>query len=84
MKKSRRALPPALLVTAALAAPGGAVAQSGQEGYTPDIPPPVEQRDPGEELPFTGLDLGLLGAGGASLLLMGVAVRRLTRETDSV
>jgi len=35
------------------------------------------------ELPFTGLDLGLLGVAGASLLLMGVGMRRITRAHDS-
>jgi len=34
------------------------------------------------ELPFTGLDLGLLGVAGASLLLMGVGMRRITRAHD--
>lgn len=28
-------------------------------------------------LPFTGVDLGLIGAGGAALLLLGAALRRL-------
>lgn len=36
------------------------------------------------ELPFTGLDLGLLGLAGASLLLVGVGMRRVTRAHDSV
>lgn len=35
------------------------------------------------ELPFTGLDLGLLGVAGASLLLMGVGMRHMTRAHDS-
>ncbi len=35
------------------------------------------------ELPFTGLDLGLLGVAGASLLLMGAGMRRMTRSHDS-
>ncbi len=35
------------------------------------------------ELPFTGLDLGLLGVAGASLLLMGAGMRRMTRAHDS-
>lgn len=35
------------------------------------------------ELPFTGLDLGLLGVAGASLLLMGAGMRRMTRSHGS-
>ncbi|MEJ7817208.1 MAG: hypothetical protein WKF49_00890 [Thermoleophilaceae bacterium] len=38
----------------------------------------------GDSLPFTGLDLGLVAAAGASLMLMGVGMRRLTRAPDSV
>jgi len=37
----------------------------------------------GGELPFTGLDLGLIVAAGASLMLLGVGMRRLTRGPDS-
>lgn len=33
------------------------------------------------ELPFTGLDLGLVGVAGASLLVLGFGMRRLTRES---
>jgi hypothetical protein len=35
----------------------------------------------GENLPFTGLDLGLLAAGGAMLLGVGLGVRRLAADT---
>ena len=35
-----------------------------------------------EELPFTGLDLGLIAAAGASLVLLGFGMRRLTRAPD--
>jgi len=37
-----------------------------------------------DALPFTGLDIGLVAAAGASLMLMGVGMRRLTRAPDSV
>ena len=37
----------------------------------------------GGELPFTGLDLGLVAVAGASLMLLGVGMRRLTRAPDS-
>ena len=33
------------------------------------------------DLPFTGLDLGLLAAGGAMLLGVGLGVRRLATDT---
>jgi hypothetical protein len=33
-----------------------------------------------ESLPFTGVDLALMTAGGAALLLLGFAVRRLARD----
>jgi hypothetical protein len=33
-------------------------------------------------LPFTGLDLGLLGAAGAGLLALGIGMRRLTRSSE--
>jgi hypothetical protein len=36
------------------------------------------------ELPFTGLDLLLLGGAGSVMLLLGFAVRRLTRPPDFV
>lgn len=38
----------------------------------------------GDELPFTGLDLGLVAVAGASLMVLGVGMRRLTRAPDSV
>ena len=34
-------------------------------------------------LPFTGLDLGLLGFAGAGLLGLGIGMRRLTRSSES-
>ena len=36
------------------------------------------------QLPFTGSDLGLVGLAGASLLLLGFGMRRLTRTPDTV
>lgn len=38
----------------------------------------------GNELPFTGLDLGLVAVAGASLMLLGVGMRRLTKASDPV
>jgi len=37
-----------------------------------------------DELPFTGLDLGLVAVAGFSLMLLGVGMRRLTRAPDSL
>ena len=34
----------------------------------------------GDELPFTGLDVGLVAVGGLMLLALGVGVRRVSRE----
>lgn len=97
MKNSLKTLPVllVLLLSLAIAAPA-AFAQSGQGGYIQEGPSIVDQTagDPGEEgggpvattggseLPFTGLDLGLLGLAGASLLLVGVGMRRMTRAHD--
>ncbi len=85
-----------LVLSLALAAPA-AFAQSGEGGYIQEGPSIVDRTggnatDPAEannagasaELPFTGLDLGLLGIAGASLLLMGAGMRRMTRAHDSV
>jgi len=36
------------------------------------------------QLPFTGADLGLVGLAGASLMLLGFGMRRLTRTPDAV
>jgi len=35
------------------------------------------------QLPFTGADIGLLGAAGASLVLLGFGMRRLTRTPEA-
>jgi hypothetical protein len=87
-----------LLLSLALAAPT-AFAQSSLDGYIQEGPAIVDRTsgdgdNPGGtegttgttsagELPFTGLDLGLLGVAGASLLVLGVGMRRLTRGPDA-
>lgn len=65
--------------TLALAAPGAGQAAPPQELKTS---PTVEtnsaapKADGGRKLPFSGLDLALLTAGGAPLLLIGASLRR--------
>ena len=81
------------LLMLALAAPA-AMAQSGQDGYVPPGPEVIDDTnqsdssstDPddsgsGGELPFTGLDLGLVALAGGSLLVLGFGMRRLTRAS---
>lgn len=97
-KKNLMSILTALMLTLALAAPA-AFAQSSQDGYIPEGPSVIEQTDTsgdpgdppattsevaGDELPFTGLDLGLVALAGASLMVLGVGMRRLTRSPDSV
>ena len=98
MKKSRSIIVAALAVLLLTLALGvqGAYAQSSQDGYIQPGPEVIDQTDnqdrqqdssaepsSAEELPFTGLDLGLLAAAGASLLLLGAGMRRLTRGPNS-
>jgi hypothetical protein len=79
-----------VLVLSAAAAPSFA-ASTSQEGYT--TPAGVVQSDvasnnndanttrstSGSQLPFTGLDVGLIAGAGALLVLLGVGMSRLTR-----
>ncbi len=59
-------------------------ASAGDPSSGDDTNPSAEVADTsGGELPFTGLDLGLVVAAGASLMLLGVGMRRLTRGPDS-
>ena len=100
MKNSRKTILAVMLtavLTLALTAPA-AFAQSSQDGYIqegpsvvdrtgggPDSPVSESGTSPsGDELPFTGLDLGLVAVAGASLMLLGFGMRRLTRSPGSV
>ncbi len=77
-----------VLVLGAVAAPSFA-ATTSQEGYT--TPAGVVQSDvagndanttrstSGSQLPFTGLDVGLIAGAGAVLVLLGFGMSRLTR-----
>jgi hypothetical protein len=82
-----------MVLMLAMAAPA-ANAQSSRDGYVEPGPAtlnqvggggsqPQPQASSGGELPFTGLDVGLIAIAGVSLLLMGFAMRRLTRAPDA-
>jgi hypothetical protein len=59
-------------------------ANAGDPSSGDDTNPSADIADTsGGELPFTGLDLGLIVAAGASLMLLGAGMRRLTRGPDS-
>ena len=77
-----------------LAAPGASAAPSAQSGYStpagnvqqklggahdPRRPNTGVVENRGGTLPFTGLDLGLVGVAGAVLLAFGLGVRRVSR-----
>lgn len=70
--------------------PGGQIVPGLEETPTPPrdddstgTPPrtaAASSQDEGGSLPFSGLDLGLLGAAGGMLVLLGFGLRRLTRS----
>lgn len=78
----------------ALMVPGAAFAQSTDEGYGGaggiagqiDAEGPTEApvtTDEADSLPFTGADLGVLGAAGGMLVLLGFGLRRLTHRPSA-
>jgi hypothetical protein len=68
----------ALLIVAAPAS----AATSAEEGYSPSSR--IEQRvDPGEKLPFTGLDVLAVVAVGGALLAVGVGLRKLSSSNTA-
>lgn len=76
----------ALAVVIALMVPGTALAQGSStcQAYNPQTCA-VTRNAPSSRagsLPFTGLDVGLLAAGGGVLLGAGLVVRRLSRRLD--
>ena len=92
--KTLVALSATFLMVLAIASPA-ALAQSSRDGYIQEGPSaldraggngdgenPASDGSASEELPFTGLDLGLIAAAGASFMLLGVGMRRLTRASD--
>lgn len=67
----------ALLLPASAAASGSSTCQAYNPQFCPPTPTP-----PSGQLPFTGLDVVLLLAGGGTLLAAGFVVRRLSRRLD--
>jgi hypothetical protein len=85
----------AIVCALALMVPSAAFAQSSDEGYggSGGIAGQIEsggggdapvEADEGDSLPFTGADLGVLGAAGGMLVLLGFGLRRLTHRTEPV
>jgi len=71
----------AVLVVLAVA-PSAAFASGSQcQTYNPQTCQPLEPPSSGS-LPFTGIDLGLLVAGGGALLSVGFVLRRVTRRLN--
>jgi len=70
-----------IVVAASLVAAVPALAQtSAQQGYSTPGASSQQSVDPqGHSLPFTGLDVVAVVAGGVLLLSVGLGVRRLTR-----
>jgi hypothetical protein len=84
----------ALVLVLSLTFAASAFGQSSINGYNDEagqIQAQVSERGPvkvksstgGGSLPFTGLDLGLIGATGGLLVGAGLGMRRLTRAPGS-
>ena len=74
-----------LVVAIALMVPSAALAQGSStcQAYNPQIAcTPTTATTSQGTLPFTGLDVALLAAGGGTLLGLGLIVRRLSRRID--
>jgi hypothetical protein len=71
-----------VLVPSALAAGGSAGKGYGGEGGNVQTQVSAGTAAKSGGLPFTGLDLGLLVAGGAVLVVAGAALRRAARRTS--
>lgn len=75
-----------LIAVVALILPATAMAASSTcEAYNPQVCSSVEGvggATSNSTLPFTGLDVVLLAAGGGALLGAGLVVRRISQRTD--
>lgn len=73
----------------AYSGPGGAIQTEIEPSPEPTPPEPIpplrrveKPQEASAKLPFTGLDLGLVGAAGGVLLMLGFGIRRLIRAPD--
>ena len=71
--------------------PGGVIqsqVSNGNPSSTPEAStsstPTAKTQTSSSQLPFTGLDLGLVLAAGAMLLAAGLGIRRVSRRTSAV
>jgi hypothetical protein len=70
--------------------PGGVIqsqVSNGNPSSTPEAStstPAAKTQTSSSQLPFTGLDLGLVLAAGAMLLAAGLGIRRVSRRTSAV
>jgi hypothetical protein len=72
-----------LVVAIALMVPSLAQGSSTCQAYNPQTGcTPTTSTTSTGTLPFTGLDVALLAAGGGALLGVGLVVRRLSRRID--
>lgn len=72
-----------IAVAVALLVPASAMAQDSTcQAYNPQVCSSVDGVDASSgTLPFTGLDVALLAAGGGAFMAAGFVVRRLSQRT---
>jgi hypothetical protein len=96
MRFKHLAVGAAVYLTLLVAAPAGFAQTAAQSGYSEPAGSVQQQLGHDEprattgaanngagDLPFTGLDLGLIGGAGGMLLAIGLAVRRLVGSDAS-
>jgi hypothetical protein len=78
----KRIVATAIAVLALLALPAAAFASGSStcSSYNPQLCQVVNHPSSGASLPFTGLDLGLVAAGGVVLIGAGLAARKLSAQ----
>lgn len=79
MKAVKKLLMAAVLALSLAVASPAMAADSSIDGYNGPGGKTPEKLD---SLPFTGLDLGLMAAGGSLLALLGFGLRRATRSAQ--